>query len=321
MRWSAHDIRNKIALAIPEGSVIAEHTKDGHFYRIMTPDAKGVTDNVYPSVTGKLQIIKDESLINYKKNQVIQYVFKNYAKFTDANIMEHLALAERVPEDILADAGDIGTEIHDCREEIFKHWIATGVRPEDFTAFIKPEQIDIRMRSAIRALQKFCVEHAYVPVATELFVYSHKLRVAGTLDDLGLMRRVVDKGDPACKHETMMVARKVGVDRSVCVKCDYKERFDFVLMDLKTSNAFKDHYFFQVALYYWMLCELIGIRPDRCFILKVSKEDGTYKIEDLKRPAMLASYSRSMIRTHNGIMYIRGIRRDNQKIVAEKIEL
>ena len=302
---------------MPEGSVITEHTKDGHFYRIMTPDKKGVTGNVYPSVTGKLQIIKDESLINYKKNQVIQYVFANYNKFTDANIMEHLALAERVPEDILADASDIGTEIHDCREEIFKAWISSGVRPEDFTTFIKPEQIDVRMKSGVRALQKFCIENAYVPVATELFVYSHKLRVAGTLDDLGLMRRVLDKGNPDCKHEIMALSNK---NYSVCVKCSYREQTQFVLMDLKTSNAFKDHYFFQVALYYWMMREILGIRPDRCFILKVSKEDGTYKIEDLKRPAMLASYARSMVRTHNGIMYIRGIRKDNQKIVAEKIE-
>lgn len=284
--WNAQEIRDRIKTSIPEGSVITAHTEKGHFYKIMTPDKKGVVGNVYPSVTGKLQVIKDESLINYKKNQVLQYMFRNYKKFTDNNIMEHLSLAERVPEDILSDAGDIGTDIHDVREAIFSKWIETGTRPSDFLSFIPAEKVDVRIRSGIRALDKFCTDYNYVPVATELFVYSHKLRVAGTLDDIGLM--------------------KDG---------------EFVLLDLKTSNAFKDHYFFQVAMYYLMLRELTGLKPDRCFILKVSKEDGTYKLEDLKRPAMLGSYARSMLRTTAGIEFIRGLRKDNQKIVGDMVEL
>lgn len=314
--YSVTEIQQAINQGIPEGSVITKHNEHGHFYEILTPDLKGRVGNIYPSVTGKLQIIKDESLINYKKNSVISYVFKNYRNFTDANIMEHLALAERVPEDVLKDAGGIGNEIHDARERIFKAWIASGVRPADFTAFIEPGMVDVRLRSGVRALQKFCEETSYVPVACELFVWSHKLKVAGTLDDIGLMPRVIDPGNPDCEH-VVLIQR----DRFRCVKCDYRYRIDFVLMDLKSSNQFKDHYFFQVALYYWMFYELTGIRPERCFILKVSKTDGTYKIEDLKRPAMLARYARSMLITNRGIEYIRGLRKDNQKNVAEKIEL
>lgn len=314
--WSASELKQQIEIALPEGTVVPEHTDRGHFYKVMTPDRLGRTGNVYPSVTGKLQIIKDESLINYKKNQVIQYVFANYRKFTDANIMEHLALAERVPEDILADAGDVGTRIHNVREEIFKAWMSSGQRPEDFLSFIKPEEVDVRVKSGIRALQKFCVERDYTPVATELKVYSHDLQVSGTLDDLGLLREILDAGDEGCEHSMLVTAKG-----HQCIKCPYRYCYQFVLMDLKTSNQFKDHYFFQVALYYWMFFKLTGIRPERCVILKVSKEDGTYKLEDLKRPAMLARYSRSMLITNRGIEYIRSLRKDNQKKVAEKIEL
>lgn len=320
MKIIASDIVKRIGEVLSPDICIPEHTKDGHFYRIMTPDEKGVTGNVYSSVTTKLQIIKDESLINYKKNQVIQYVFRNYSKFTDANIMEHLSLAERVPEDILADASDIGTEIHDTREAIFKNWIETGIRPADFLSFIKPDQVDVRLKSATRALSKFCDDHSYVPVATELFVYSHKLKVAGTMDDLGLMRKIIRPGSQNCDHSTVWLPKK-SRDYGVCMKCDYRYTIELVLMDLKSSNAFKDHYFFQVALYYWMFKELTGIRPTRCFILKVSKIDGTYKLEDLYQPALLASYARSMVRTHNGIMHIKSLRKNNQKVVAPKIEL
>ena len=92
-------------------------------------------------------------------------------------------------------------------------------------------------------------------------------------------------------------------------------------MDIKTSNQFKDHYFFQVALYYTMFYKLTGLRPKRAFILKLSKENGTYKLEDLKRPSTLSSYARSMIRTDTGIKYIRSLRKDNQKSVGELIQI
>jgi hypothetical protein len=317
MIWSAETIREKIAAALPPGIVITEHTDKGHFYRIMTPDKKGKVGNVYPSVTGKLQLLKDESLINYKKNQVIQYVFANYSKFTDANIMEHLALAERVPEDVLADAGDIGNEIHGIRESIFADWIKMGSMPGDFLSYIKPEQVDPRIKSGVRGLHKFVTDHSYVPVATELFVYSHKLRVAGTLDDIGLMRKTLQEGSKDCPHANVVGTEK----KNVCLACGWEWRNEFVLLDLKTSNQFKDHYFFQVAMYFLMFRELVGITPERCFILRVSKEDGTYKLEDLKRPAMLGSYARSMIRTSNGIEFIKSLRKDNQKKVAPIIKL
>lgn len=308
---NAAGYRNIIEKAMPPELVIPRHDERGHFYEINIELEKklrrpkkyfyfeGDKNPIYPSVTGKLQILKDESVINYKMNRAIEYVFANWEKFNQMNVAEHLDNASKAAADIFQEAGDIGTDIHDCREKFFKQWMKTGIRPEKATDFISYDshgmQIqDVRVVSALRALDQFCTDWNYVPIASELFVYSHQLKIAGTLDDLGTM---VHYKNPA------------------------GSKWQFVLMDIKTSNQFKDHYFFQVALYFWMLRSITGLVPERCFILKLSKTDGTYKLEDLKRPAMLGSYARSMLRLQKGIDYIKGLRKDNQKIVAEKIDL
>jgi hypothetical protein len=348
--WDPAEIRARIKEILPEGKVIARHNKDGHFYEVdMAVDswafmrkhetgytlpampAPGVVSGkltynpIYPSVTGKLQILKDEGLINYKMNRAVDYlrnfIFSLTALPTMEDISQACQMSTRVSQDILEDAGDIGTRIHNVREAIFLEWIKTGERPADFLSFIPANEEDVRTTSAIRALQKFCEERDYVPVACELLVYNHELATAGTLDDLGLIRKIYREGNPDCPHTELVSNGKYGIHR--CMTCDMKYGYEFALMDLKTSNQFKDHYFFQVALYWWKLWNLLGKewKPQRCFILKVSKEDGSYKIEDLKRPAKLAQYARAMIKTNEGVEFIKSLRKDNQKVVAPLMQL
>lgn len=323
-------IRAKIAEALPEGKVIPRHNQFGHFYEVRegaqigqpTHDGLGnpnILGPVYPSVTGKLQVLKEEGLADYKMNRAFDYIFANFSKMNADNLMEHLEAAGKVSGGILMDAGDIGTRCHNYREEVFQKWIESGERPVDFTKIIPPEDVDVRAISAMRALEKFCIKEGYVPVACELLMYSHKLKTAGTLDDIGLMERVVRAGDPNCKHDESSLISPKGVVR--CLACDRKSQIELVLMDLKTSNQFKDHYFFQVALYYWMFVQLTGIRPKRCFILKVSKEDGTYKIEDLKKPARIAQYAHALLKTGEGVEFIKGLRKDNQRSVAPLMQI
>lgn len=322
-------IRARIAEVLPEGKVIPRHNQFGHFYEVRDAHQVGepledslgnpnILGPVYPSVTGKLQILKDEGISDYKMNRALDYLFANFSKLTEDNLMEHIDAASKVSGGILMDAGDIGTRCHDYREAVFRSWIETGVRPEDFTTFIPPEDVDVRATSAMRALQKFCIKEGYVPVACELLMYSHKLKTAGTLDDIGLMEKVIREGRADCPHPGQLTTAK-GVIR--CVACDRKTELKLVLMDLKTSNQFKNHYFFQVALYYWMFVQLTGIRPEICFILKVSKEDGTYKIEDLKKPARIATYALHLLKTDEGVEFIKGLRKDNQRSVAPKMTL
>ena len=273
-------IINTISGSMPEGMITTRHTDEGHFYAVN----KNGVEVIYPSVTGKLQIFKDESLMLYKMNRALDYVFGNYPLFTSENIMTHLEAAGKASADILEDAGDIGRRIHGYTENYFRDWIKNEERPADILSYIPKEEYDIRAVSALRALGKFCTEKSYTPLATELYVFSHILKCGGTLDDIGMM------GD------------------------------DLVLLDLKTSNQFKDHYFFQVALYYFMFKELTNLKINKCYILKVSKEDGTYKLEDLKNPSKLINYARSIIRVNDGLRYIKTLRKDNQKTVV-KVDL
>jgi len=318
MRHDLSALRLKIRTALPVGLVVPEHTEKEHFYRIHQ-NLGGVVyvttgDPAYPSVTGKLQHLKDEGLANFKMNRALEYIFANFAKFTEANIMEHIAAAERMPADIFEDAGDIGTYIHDLREEIFSQWIETGTRPPDFESFIHADRDDIRAHSALAALSKFCDEWNYIPVMTELYVYSHGLKTAGALDDLGLIRQVVREGDTPCAEHDVFQDPNHNIDR--CLKCGAKWKWLLVLMDLKSSNRFKDSYFFQVSMYYEMFRKLTNIKLDMAFILKVSKDDRTYKIEDLKRPAKLAQYAKHIIKTNDGLAFIKELRKDNQRNVV-----
>ena len=302
--------RQIINAKIPAGSVVTRHNEKGHFYEVVPLQV------VLPSVTGKIQIVKDESLGNFRMNQAIEYFFAHFKELTDANIMEFCERAAEVSIQKRDDAGDIGTRIHDYRQRYFDDWIREGRRPENILSYLPPEEVDLRATSGLRALDKFINEKDYIPVACELFVYDagHKLalNVAGTLDDIGLMRRVIRPGDANCGPNGHSVLG--GLDKKYrCVRCEYKYTYDLVLMDIKTSNQFKDHYFFQVALYYQFFKNLTGLKPRRCFILKLSKEDGTYKLEDLRQLGKLIKYARHMVMTDQGVDFIKSLRKDNQK--------
>lgn len=260
---------------IPQSNVVTEHTNKGHFYRIVDKDV------VYGSVTTKLQMLKDESLINYKMNRALDYVADHWHLFTEQNIKTQLDEASKVSAGILEDAGDIGTLIHNCREAYFKDWIKNGRRPDRIFDYMPKDRYDLRCVSALRALEKFVGDTKYIPLRTELKVWSHDMKVAGTLDDIGVM---------------------------------YNQ---LVLMDLKSSNAIKDLYYPQVAMYYEMFKKLTGIRPKRCFILRVSKEDGTYKIEDLFDMPKLVRYAKNILKVSDGIEFIKSLRKDNQKVVVK----
>lgn len=339
--WKAEEIRNTIREKLPEGQVIPRHNEKGHFYEVIEhlamrhmpgedASTRAVVGPVYPSVTGKLQRLKDEGLVNYKMNRAIEslrnFIFSNYKNITDENAMEKIeaacTIAGRVSQDILEDAGDVGTRIHDMREVIFRKWIDSGIRPVGFDSLIPAEDKDIRVVSAMRALEKFCIERDYIPVELELRVYSHKLKTGGSLDDIGLMRQDLKEGkDPSCPHAVEHIMKKENSGKHTCLKCGYQYRYQFVLMDLKSSNQFKDHYFLQVALYWKFFTEITGLKPERCFILKVSKTDGEYKIEDLFRPAKLAEYATALIKVDEGVEFIKSLRKDNQKEVAPLMQL
>lgn len=321
MNGLAEYYQNKIKEALPEGKVMPAHNEKGHFYVINDPEFGNPT---YPSVTAKLQLLKDEGLMNYKMNRAIDYVFANYKSFTDENILEQLGLAAQAPVQEFEDAGDIGRQIHDCREVYFKEWIKIGEKPQKESIYSISDPLmaaDTRIISTLRALDSFIKDYRYWPIACELYVYSHKLKCAGTLDDIGLMYWIKRQGQQNCPHTESIIDEKK--NKITCMVCGHQTSANpsFVLMDVKTSNRFKDHYFFQVGLYYSMFYKLTGLRPEKVFILKLDKENGTYKLENLRQPSRLATYGRALIRTNEGMDFIKSLRKDNLKRVGEKLEL
>ena len=299
------EIRQLIQSKIPEGSIIPRHTDEGHFYEVVS------IGKTFKSVTGKLQILKDESLINYKMNRALDYIFSNYKNFTDENIMQHIDEASKVSGNILKDASSIGSQIHEYRQNYFNDWIKNNNKPENILKYIPEWNVDVRVVSGLRAIDKFIKDHDYIPIITEQLVWDEKYAVAGTLDDVGLIRNTKREGDSSCSHE-IFIDKK---DIHRCLKCELKYKYDIILADVKSSNQYKDHYHIQVSLYYMMFKKLTGIRPKRCLILKVSKEDGSYKLEELRNIPRLVRYAVNMLKTNEALDYIRSIRKDNMKKV------
>ena len=302
-------LRAIIAEKLPEGTVVTAHDKTGHWYSVPH------LGETFPSVTGKLQILKDPSLKHYAVNENNKYIFAHFKEFTDSNIMDQLDIASRKAEDNRDSAGDFGTEIHDIRECYFKDWIRDNKRPEKRLEDYIPFEMssDPRAISCIRALKRFLLETLYVPVRCELLLYDAKLEIGGTLDDVGLMHTIKRKGSDICDHDYI-----VGIKAINCWKCPHKLSLNpiYVLLDLKTSNQFKDHYWYQVTIYLWCLINLTGITPKKSFILKTGKLDGMYKLEEIKQHKKIMAYAKNFLRAVEGLDLIRELRKDNQKKVG-----
>jgi hypothetical protein len=293
-------IRGLIDDVLPPGAVVPRHTDEGHFYGV--PSGK-----VYPSVTGIIGYVKDPSIQQFDMNEALRYVEAHLHECVTEGELDYMKVidmlhgAKRAPRGVLMDAADIGTRIHNRRERYFQDWINTDKRPNVLDYYNETD--DIRLVSAMRALSRFCDEQEYIPIRTEVLVYSDRYKLAGQLDDVGMINTIVRKGDVGCAHEYVYSGY---ITR--CEHCDRKREWQFALMDLKSSNQFKDSYYYQVALYYMMFHGLTGIRPERSFILKVSKDDGMYKIEELKKISSLVSGAKKIIEAAAAVERVKDIR-------------
>lgn len=256
-----NQLRQKIQTKVKELNVQTRHSDDGHFYYV--PE-HGET---YGSVTGLQYIIKDPSIELFMKNEALRYIRGNFHLMDTSNLDEHLFRAGQASIVARDNAGSWGTIIHDLREEYFMDWILTGNKPDYTIEYLarRDPMADPKVISGAAGIDKFISETGYIPLGCEVMVYSKKWKVAGMLDDVGLLPRKVATDDTG----------------------GYKLEHDIVLMDLKTSNQFKDFYHVQVAAYYKMFKDLFKVTPKRCFILKAGKEHRDYKIEwieDLETP-------------------------------------
>jgi hypothetical protein len=280
------DIRVQIDKALPPGAVVPQHTADGHFYG-------APSGNVYPSVTGKLSAVKDESIQNWNMNEALRFVEQNLKRVIQngevhiPSAIDLFAEAQRVPKGLLHAAGDIGTQVHDRREKYFQAWIdsgkVTGWRP-NVREFITDAD-DPRIICGMIALDKFLTDTGYIPIRTEVMVYSDKYKVAGMLDDIGLML--------------------------------HNGYWKLTLMDVKTSNQMKAHYWLQVALYHMMFKDLVGLKPEVNMILKLNKDVPVYNVEFIQSIGRVVAGAKNVLKVSDTMDFIKSKRKNNGKTVVK----
>lgn len=236
-------LRKKIAARTAELNIRTDHSEDGHFYVY--------GESKYPSVTGKLQVVKDPGLSNWKMNRACDYIKGKFDEGIILNIEECIKNAKIAPQLEFKEAGSIGNIVHAWRETWFNEWIKAGwlPHPKDF-----PTDSDQRVIAASEAIKK-CVNFFHAqPLACELKLADDKLKLGGTLDDLWAV--------------------------------PVEGKLETWLIDLKTSNiGNKNSYMMQVATYWAMFKKLYKMKIDRVFILHTSKTVfGEYEMIEVKHP-------------------------------------
>ncbi len=257
-----NELRNKVAKRTTKLGIHPDYDEHGHFYVY-----KGER---LPSVTGRLQILKDPSLSNYKRDRALDFVFKelgaDYERYKNPIELKAMLEDSKSAADQLRDnAGDMGTAAHDWRELWFKQIIETGNYEPPPLEDQRPQ-----VKSATRAVQKFVAEHNYQPLACELYVADLKLYTGGMVDDIGFVDGVLS------------------------------------LVDLKTSNiGDKEQYHAQVALYYYMFAKLYGIKPEKLYILHASKTDGSYNLIEIPDIAGTIGWAKRVVQVTQFIEQIK----------------
>jgi len=190
---NANEIREKILKAIPENSIVPEHTSTSHHYRCHLFEGSPL----YDSVTTKTGILDKGYLKKWAIGLTINYVRDNIHRLHDDENRENiLAEAAAQSQNVLEDAGDVGTRSHNVIENYINEWIKLGSRPSyPITDLIPKDDTEVRVLSCVSAAGKFFDDHEIIPVYSELLVASSRLKTAGTLDFICLIGKVLIEGD------------------------------------------------------------------------------------------------------------------------------
>ena len=173
----------------------------------------------------------------------------------DANVLfeeqldEILARAKKEDENILEDAGAVGTAAHDWIEHVIKARDDEERRYELFAKFPPDE----RSASCCIASIDWMVSHHVKWVHTERKCFSRKYGYAGTMDGLAY---VSSCDDPDC--------------------CPHKFVDRLSVIDWKSSNGLRISYIFQVAAYRGAYVEEMGAKIEDSWILRLDKETGAF---------------------------------------------
>lgn len=230
-------LRNKIAKAVPQDRLIL---KPGEFHVYHDP----LTGVDFKSTTTKLKVISNPIFAGWRMNRALEKYDELIPQIIAGKITQEEAvkIAKAYPEEVFKIAGERGTATHGYIDLFLSDWIKTGKKPDrPIISYLdgsngQPEEKDFAIWSAVQCAEDWINESGFIPLASEIRVWSTKFQEAGTLDGIGII------GD------------------------------DIVLIDWKTSNELRDDYHLQVGCYYRCFAELTLIQPKYGVIIKLDKQ-------------------------------------------------
>lgn len=282
------NLRAKIAARTKELGIEPAHDSTGHWYRYQ--------NQLYPSVTSKLSILKDQGLMNWKMNRALEYL-ENYLGtdlrrgtiVDESNFQTAIRQAKIAPQLEFEGAGDIGKAVHRWREMWFDAWIYFRVNKMEpvLTNDPRPEVI-----ASCKAIENCITKLQAQPLACELYLADEKLKLGGTLDDIW-----------AVPHTELINTNDENLPEPLKRGKKIKTTWEVWLVDLKTSNiGNKNSYYMQVATYWAMFRKLYKIKIDKVFILHTSKTRfGDYELIPLKYPKRYFQMAKSTYKLYDDL--------------------
>lgn len=266
------EIKERLSWINPD-HIVPDHDVTGHYY-IFIP-----TRERFPSVTTKAGILESPHLKKWAAGLAVDHINKHWEQVaSEKGVSDELRKsAVMAYNDILEDAGDIGTEGHKVIEDYCKSWLETGKKPSDIKKFILGE--DYRLFAIARSFERFVHDFEAVPIASEMLVANDKDKYAGTLDILMMLTKILDKTDKFC-GENNHTWERIRKDSKIhkCKYCKSKMRRVFTLVDIKTSNSVdKIEYAMQGAAYWRALWDMVGLKTEEVIIVQVDKHKQKYK--------------------------------------------
>lgn len=277
------NLREKIAKRRAELGIIPIFDDRGHHYKF--PDSEE-----YKSVTYKLRNVKDEGLMNWRRDRALEEIERQFQPYYAEPFEEYrmpkihfpamLEAAREAPVKEFEGAGNIGTATHAWREAWFNYWILTGdsdianvPRFPNVDSYLANKYAVNSWLASTEAIKRAIFDLKAQPLACELPLADRDTKTGGTGDDIWAVpieERIPYMPDP--------------LDGPLSGGWKIKTKWENWFVDLKTSNiGNKDSYMLQVATYVHMFEKLYKIKIDKVFILHTSKEKfGQYELIPVK---------------------------------------
>lgn len=292
-------LREKIATRTFELGIIPVFDERGHHYK------QGFDGEEYRSITTKLQTVKDPGLMHWYQNRSLEYIQTKLPEgfvMAPGKIIPYIEEAKKAPVNEFQGAGNIGTAVHSTREAWFRNWIETGDSdilkvefPNVDNLLGSPYAVNSHIAS-FEAIKRCITNLKAEPLACELPLIDHKVRVGGTGDDIWAVPI-----ETKTEHYDPQMGKYIKI----------KIRWEIWFVDLKTSNiGNKDSYMLQVASYVHMFEKLYKIKVDKVFILHTDKERfGDYELIPVKEPKRLWEIAKVAFKLSDMLEEVKGIKK------------